>query len=133
MGSKFVPLTLELVDEGELVRDINAELADVQKRLIAFVKSHGDKALKSSAKLKIEIAIVCTNPNPRDQAFAIKSQLSTMFPKRPASVSLAMAGDTQDDEPCLFVRQSGSDNTPPAQGKLATRDGREITDKGTAE
>jgi hypothetical protein len=125
MGKRvFTPLDLSLVEEGRFIEQANADLMECQRRLLAFRKEYGDKAEKAKAKLQIEVTLVCENPE--EELFTIKALTKTSMPSRPASVSVAMAAEGEDGEPCLFVRNSGSDAETPRQSKLATDDGRPI-------
>lgn len=127
MADKFVPLTGQLLDEGEFMRDVNAELQDLQHALIMFVRQYREKAESATAKLQVEIAVKCESVD--SEAFSIKCSMKATHPKRPSSVSMAMAGESDDaGKMVLFVRASGSDDMHPKTGKLFTRDGRNIVD-----
>ena len=121
---RFVPLTPELIDEGEFLDDFALELAEAQRTLANFRKKHGDKSLKAKVKLSVDIELSIASVE--DAAYAIKTSIKVTNPKRPASVSLAIEGQTDDNKMALFVRASGSDTDNPRQGKLTTRDGRVI-------
>lgn len=125
-ATTFVPLTGQLIDEGEFLGDLNLELADLQNVIVQFCRLHGEKAKGAIAKLQVDIAIKVENPD--DQAYSVKVAIKAQHPKRPASVSLAMGGTGDDGKQALFVRSSGSDDDNPRQLKLATRDGRAIVD-----
>ena len=124
MGTTFVPLTPELIDEGEFLEDFADELTEAQRTLANFRKTHGDKSLKAKVKLTIDVELAIQSVE--DDAYTIKTAIKVTNPKRPASVSLAIGGQTDDNKMALFVRASGSDVDNPRQGKLATRDGRTI-------
>ena len=125
-GTQFVPLTADLIDEGEFLADLDDELQALQQVLTTYAKSHGDKALKAKAKLSIDIELSIQSVD--DGAYAVKTTMKSMHPKRPASISLAIAGATDTGQMALFVRKSGSDVDDPRQQKLSTRDGRTIAD-----
>lgn len=125
MPTQFVPLTLELIDEGTFLADVNEEVADVQDQMAKFRKQYGPKSAKAKGKLTIELEFSVEGDGEED-AFAVKSSIKTSLPKKPASVSLAMGGETEDGKLALFVRTSGSDKTHPQQLKLATQDGKAI-------
>lgn len=126
-ATKFVPLTTKLIDEGDFLKELDAELAELQASHLKFARKYGESALKSVSKLVIELAIKCeTATDPDNNAFSVKTTMKATTPKRPASLSMAMSGETATGEPCLFVRASGGDVSHPKQGKLFTRDGREI-------
>lgn len=123
MGSRFIPLELDLIDEGLFVEQANLDLRALQETILEYNKKHGDRAKNAKAKLTLEITLRCENPD--DELFSVKAQIKKSLPARPPSTSLAMASEDEKGA-CLFVRVSGSDNVTPAQGKLATQDGRTI-------
>jgi hypothetical protein len=127
-ATKFVPLSTKLIDEGEFIRELDSELAELQAAHMRFVKKYGGAAWKSTSKLIIELAIKCetVNEDSDDHAFSVRASMKATTPKRPASLSMAMSGETATGEPCLFVRAAGSDTSDPKQGKMFTRDGRLI-------
>ena len=121
---KYTPLTLELINEGRFLADTHADLADLQERLLAFHDHYGDAAKGAKAKLTIEITLACESPG--DNLFSVKAAAKKAAPNRPASTTIAVSDETEDGQPRLFVRRSGSDASTPRQGKLATDDGRTI-------
>ena len=124
MATAFVPLSVMLIDEGEFLGDLDLELQDLQEAVAKFRRVYGEKAKGAKAKLTIDIEIAIEDVD--DDAYSVKTSMKATHPKRPASVSIAMGGETDDGKLALFVRKSGSDKTSPKQGKLATRDGRTI-------
>jgi hypothetical protein len=130
MATKFKPLTLEGVEEGTFIDDADQEFAELQKKLIAFVRKHKDKAEKAAAELCMKLTIKCENPD--DHLFSVKSAFSMKLPCRPAAVSAAIADADDEGDDVLFVQSSGSSRGNPRQRKLATQDGRTI-DQETGE
>lgn len=120
----FVPLTGRLIDEGTFLDDLDQELRELQRALVNYRHTYGEKSKGAVAKLKIEIAIGIANPD--DDAYIVKAGMKAEHPKRPATVSLAMGGVDDDGKLALFVRKSGSDDAHPRQLKLATKDGKVI-------
>lgn len=135
MAAKFVPLTLNLIEEGQFLEDLEEQLAEGQRKLIQFVEREGAKAKKSKAVLKIEIALSADDPE--NSAYTIKTAIKSTWPGRLNQVSLAVQEFTDDSQPALFVRSSGSDEDSPRQGKLFTRhdlaDDRRTLPPGTGE
>ncbi len=123
-ATKFVPLTADLIDEGQFLNDLDQELAEVQQAISVFRKAYGEKAKDAKAKLTIEIEVKVENVD--ENFYSIKTTMKATHPKRPASVSIAMGGADDDGKMALFVRQSGSDDEHPKQLKLATRNGRVV-------
>jgi hypothetical protein len=115
-ASVFVPLSAALIDEGEFLENLDIELADLQQVLAKYVAQHGEKALKAVAKLQIEIQLKVENVE--SDAYSVKTSIKSVQPKRPASVSMAIGGRDDDGKLALFVREMGSDESTPAQGKL---------------
>jgi len=115
MGKQtFVPLTAELIDEGGFLESLNTELLALQSALVEFVEKHGAKAIKAAAELELKIKLV----NLESGGYSISSQMKSTTPKRPVTVSIAVSGETESGAKALFVRCTGSDETPPQQGKL---------------
>lgn len=120
-ASKFVPLTGQLIDEGEFLGDLNLELSELQQAIVKYCRTHGEKAKGAVACLDIKIAIGVAKVD--DEAFSVKVSMKATHPKRPATVSLAMGGTDDDGNLALFVRAAGGDKTEPRQGKLFTQRG----------
>lgn len=123
MATKFAPLTLELIDEGEFLKQANQELVRIQGELRRYRAQHGDRAVKAKAKLVMEVNLQCELS---DDTYSVKSLSKTTLPSLPPTVTMAMGGETQDEKDCLFVRKSGSTPDTPKQGVLTTKDGRTV-------
>ena len=54
-GNKFVPLTFDLIEEGEFLAAVNDGIERLQHDLVEHVDAWRDRAAKSKAQLKIEI------------------------------------------------------------------------------
>jgi hypothetical protein len=127
MATRFVDLTLDLIDEGRLVEDMEAELRKVQAALIKYAREHRDKAKKAKASMtvKIELSLERVGEGEEGDCYVIKSDISKKLPGRPTSLSTALSGHSDDNEDVLFVQAglgAGDDN--PKQKRFATRDGR---------
>lgn len=120
-GNVFEPFSLEGIQEGEFLEEINEELLQIQQRLEAFRNKYGAESRKASAKLTIEIDLVITEPN--DGAYGLKSGMKTKLPNRLSSMSMGLAGESQDGRPAILVRGSGSDRDDPRQRKMFDRRG----------
>lgn len=127
---QMVPLDLDLIDEGDFVKDLNTALLNMQSQLVNHAKIHGHKATKAKAVVKAEITLVCLDPE--QDAYACVAQIKTTMPATPAVASMLMGGETQTGEPCLLCRKSGSTIDSPQQKVLSTKDGRTV-DTGTGE
>ena len=130
MERKYAPLELALIEEGQFIDRINSDLSHIQQDLLSFVEEHADRAKGAKAVLTIQITLACENPT--DGGYSIKALTKKTVPNRPASVSLCFGDEKDDGTPSLFVRKSGSDESIPQQGKLATDAGKTI-DQETGE
>lgn len=118
------PLTIDMIDEGMFVENLNEELKELQRGLLLYARQHGDDADKAVAKLGVQIALKVESAS--DGVCSIICQIVPVLPKRPPSVSMAMSGTDDEGNLCLFARASGTDDSDPRQLKLATKDGRDI-------
>lgn len=125
MATKFKPLTLDGLEEGEFIGDANTEFAKLQKGLVAFCRAFRDKADKSSAVLTLKLTVKCEQPD--SGLFSVKSSMSSKLPSRPDGISAALVSEDEDGEECLFARESGADESHPRQTKLATRKGETLS------
>lgn len=124
MGTRFVPLSLDLIDEGQFLADANAELLKLQRKLREHREEHGEAANNAKAKLTIEVTLQCLADDAA--AFSVKALSKVVLPGRPAKVTLAIGGIDDNRQPCLFVRSSGSTADSPEQAVLVTADGRAV-------
>lgn len=124
-ATKFVPVELDLIDEGLFLKSINEELKAVMQQMIAFKKQHGSER-SQGAKGILTIKVTVQFEGRDEDDFSIKGVITKQTPARPASLSVALQGEEQDGQPTLFVRQSGSSQDNPKQAKLCTKDGRTI-------
>ena len=130
MATKFVKLTLEGIDEGELLNDLDAEFSQLQSRFIAFCRQYREKADKATAELGIKLTLKCEDFE--NNLCSVKAAFTVKPPCRPATASSAIMDSDEDGDDVLFVQSSGSSRGNPRQRKLATQDGRTI-DQETGE
>ncbi len=124
MGKKYEPLTVDLIEEGRFIENVNRDLRDTIQRLIDHVKEHGVEASKG-AKAELTAAITIRFDGLDESDFSIKTLTKKRLPGRPAHATKAVCVYDQG-KPDLFVRASGSTDEDPRQQKLATQDGRAI-------
>jgi len=125
MAHHFVPLTFALIDEGRLAAEFEAKVREAQVAVIDHLGAYGDKARKAKAKVRLDIEMVCLDPE--DRTFGVIGQVEMALPKPPACATLALADqDVESGLPLLLVRKSGSTDDDPRQGVLATKDGRAV-------
>lgn len=120
----FKLVDLAGIDEGRFLAQADDELRQVQKVLAKFVEKHGDAAKGAKAELCLKVTLTCMKPD--DHLFAVKGAISQKVPSRPPVITMAIADEDDEGEAALFMRQSGTDKSHPAQGKLCTADGRNI-------
>lgn len=123
MKKGYVPLTIELIDEGRFLADMNADFLRLQEKMIDFCHEHKEEATGAKGEMLVKLTLKAEKP--QFEIFSIKGATRTALPGRPAVTSSAQ-GDTEDSTgmPLLAVRPLGSSKEPPAQGKLYTDDGR---------
>ncbi len=121
----FVPLSIDGINEGEFVDDMNAALLEIQTSLINHVNRYEHKANKAKAQLTVTISLVCLDSN--NDSYACAAQIKKVVPAAPPSGSLVMSGvDEATGKPCLICKSSGSNRTNPRQLQLCTEAGEEI-------
>ena len=123
MLTQFSALDLDLIDEGRFRAEIEADLAAAQEAIIAFGREWNDAAKKAKARVVIKVDLIAVDP--AKHSYAIKAQSHVERPARPAGVSLAVAGE-EDEQLALFVRRAGSGRDSPRQRILTTEDGRRV-------
>jgi len=121
---RFVPLDLDLIDEGQFVAAAAEEFAQLQNSLVAYKNIHRERSEGVKAVFTIEVTLSVDSVE--DDLFGISAITKSKLPVRPASTSVALAGQTDGGEGALFVRQTGSDRATPAQTKLCTDRGETI-------
>ena len=125
MAKRFSEVDLAAIDEGRFLAAVEADLAAVQTKLIRFREEYGEAADKAKAELTIKLTIQAEKG--QAEFFSITASTTMKIPARPASLSMAMAGEDQTGSPRLFAPTSGADDYPnPRQAKLTTSDGRTI-------
>ena len=131
MGSPFVPLALDLVDEGRVLEQFNLDLRAAQVAIVDHLREYKGLAEKSKAVVRLELTLTCESPD--DSMFSVMAETRLKLPNRPATITLALADQADADGlPALFVRRSGSTPDTPRQAVLTTQDGRAV-DPATGE
>jgi hypothetical protein len=125
MALKMVPMTSELIDEGEMLEALNEEMTRAQRSIEMYRKKWGEEAGKAAIQVELKIKFVLLDTT--EGFYRTEWSLDTKRPKRPKSKSTAIASEDESGNPALFVRSSGSESEDdPRQLKLATRDGRVV-------
>lgn len=127
MATKLVPLELEGIEEGRFLDTANDMLAELQERMVAFRKEHGDRAIGAKGKLVIEVALICGKTADH---YNVASTMKPVMPARPAVITSAMESERADGRSVLFVRSSGSTADSPRQAVLCTEDGKDLEPSG---
>jgi hypothetical protein len=124
MAVIFEPLSIDNIEEGDFVNEINRTLLDVQHKLAAYREKYGDKSKKATAELVVKIKLRIEEPD--QDLFSIHTSLAPKVPLRPSRVTVATQAFDQDGRQALFVRKSGSDADDPRQGKMFDGKGRVV-------
>jgi hypothetical protein len=127
----LVPLTLDLIEEGRFLRDLEAELARLQAELIMYRQTFCAEAGGAKGTLVATITIVSDKED--EHAFAIRTGMKRVMPLRPSQMTIALDdAHPVTGAPVLVVRDSGSDLLDPRQGKMFTDEGKptEPTEEG---
>lgn len=134
MLTQYTPLTLPLIEEGQLMADLEAAFASLQAQLVAFREVYGDNARGAKATLALKIVLVSSTNKDDPHTFGVKSTLHTSAPNRPATITIAQ-GDVNPDtgQPALFVRLEGSTEDPPRQAHLPLVEGQPVTEPAAGE
>jgi len=120
-GNTFLPLSLELIEEGAFKQALDRYLLKAQGELVEFVELWGERAGKAKAKVEMSIELECQSVE--DGIFTITPRLTLKLPARPPRVTAAMGGhDPNAMQHVLFVRDTGSTPGDPTQMHLPTPD-----------
>lgn len=118
-GNQYVPLTLELIEEGQFREDLDKAIAKAQEQLVQHVEHWQERATK--AKAVVEMNLTFEVANVEDGFFSITPNLKVKLPARPGRTTAAMAGyDRKAKQAVLFVRDTGSTPGDPTQMHLPT-------------
>jgi hypothetical protein len=123
-ATRFAALELGLLDEGRFVEEADGLLRDLQEEMVRYLRLHKEAAKGAKGKLLVQVTIRCDDP--KDEVFSIATVAKIAPPAAPPATTIAIAGETQDDRPCLFSRRSGTTDDSPRQGVLSTKDGRDV-------
>jgi len=120
-GNSFVPLSLELIEEGQFKAALDACLLKAQTALVEHVEQWRERAGKAKAIVEMAIELECQSVE--DGVFSITPRLKLKLPARPPRPTAAMSGSQKDPltgetMPVLFVRATGSTPGDPSQAHL---------------
>jgi uncharacterized caspase-like protein len=131
--AKYVPIKLELIDEGLFSKQIEIDFGEVQRALINYIAHNGKRIQKGSAKLVIELTVGAAKPKNSDVfSYYVEAKTKKQLPATPPSVSVVLLDLNDDNEDTLFVSSSGGRRDTPLQQVLCTSDGRTV-DQETGE
>ena len=121
MTTTFHPVTLELIDEGQLLPSLQLDFDDLQDQFMRYCQEHGPKADKAVAVLTLKIKIGCqAGDRPKDNRYAIQAEIDKKMPKRPPTLTYALPAETQDGKTALHCQATGTNGGNPAQKLLNT-------------
>jgi len=125
----YIPLELGLIEQGQFLTDINADLDTLHRGLAQYMEEYGDEAEGVKAELVVKLTLQAVDP--KDGHVSIKGTTKVVLPCRPPSLSRAMV-EEDDVGLGLLVKRAGSEQASPRQGSLVTQKG-EIIDPETGE
>lgn len=94
MHSQFTAFEIDKLNKGELLREINRDMARLQREMIGYAEHYGAEAEKAKALLTLKISVICVDPESKQ--FAVKVESATTLPKRPADVAVAFLDEDED-------------------------------------
>jgi len=99
----YRPFRLDSLNKGRLLDAINADMDELQRSMLEYVRRHGPAAEKAKAVLTIKISLCCVEPIvPR---FDVRVEPAITIPKSPPSVSTAeFEMDDKTGKPQLMVQ-----------------------------
>lgn len=112
-GKSFVPLTLGLLEQGDLLDECNKEFQRLQRELCKFVDHYADRAKGAEATLTLKIKIKCESVE--DGVYGIDASYSTKLPARPSRNTKAIQVTEENGVSMLCVRDTGSTPGDPSQ------------------
>lgn len=119
MAKTTAPLTLDLIDEGRFLQDLERALVEIQAEIVAHVRKYGAaETIGAKAELLCKIALKFTGRGNDPTDFVIEATLTKTTPGRPKSVTTAMGDLDQTGQGRLFTWRSGSDKTDARQLRL---------------
>lgn len=126
MSSKqFEPLTLGLVEQGDLLDESNRAFQDMHRQLCRFVEHYGERAKGAAAEMTITIKLKCESVD--DRVFGVEGTYKTKMPSRPARNTKAIQVTEDDGTTMLMVRSSGSTPGDPNQLHLPIAEASPVT------
>lgn len=108
-----VPLTVANLERGDFLTKLDAELAEVQHRLIEYRQRH-DATDKASITVKIDLVPSKEEP----ECFAIQTSISSRVPAWPKRSTLGWVGELEGGRAVLTVQPGGSTELDPRQAEL---------------
>jgi hypothetical protein len=112
MGSKFVPVDLQLIEGGEFLGDAERSFAEVQDAVIKHARKYSSNAvIKGSLTLTVEVL-------EKDGAYAVTTAITKKLPGRPKKHTSAMADELQAGGFGLFAQSTGTNTDNPRQRRF---------------
>jgi hypothetical protein len=121
MGTKYTPVDLAKVEQGQFKNDCDTSFLRLQKEIIAHYEKYG---IPVSGKINMSIEIKA-----EDGVFKIISKIDEKLPTRPPDprrITTAFVDESEGGEKCLFSADSGTSTGNPKQQKLCHDDGRNL-------
>ena len=120
MASKYIPLTINGIEQGEFLKKLEQQFIRISKGIVRFVES--EKAEKASASLNVKIVM-----DYKESGYLVRTDIESKMPKKKVGgVSRAMIETGEDGELCLFAKATGSAKSHPKQEVMVDDDGAAI-------
>lgn len=130
MASKYSALSIDLIDEGRFVKEINDATQKAAKGLLEYQRKHGkDRTRGAKATVTVKVTIAADKET---DAFMVRGDIQEKIPSRPPVIDLAIEECDDAGNDTLFMRKTGGTADSPRQGVLTTREG-EVVDQVTGE
>ena len=129
MHSQFTPFTLDKLDKGKLLDEINHDMAKLQTEIAAYAERYGAEAEKAKAVLTLKIAVICVSPASRQ--YAVKVESVTTMPKRPSDIAVAFLDEDEDAGTTEMVVRTFDNHKEPPGPRLpfSDEDGEKVDDE----
>ena len=112
----YVPMSLELIDEGELLNELEHAVQQAGRSLAHFVDTRKDDAKGATCEVTLKLKLKCSDPEMG--VIAASHQVVVKPPQSPSRTTLMLVSETQDGKPGVLVKDGGSDEGDPRQLKF---------------
>ena len=120
MATQFEKVFLGNIEQGEFVKNAEAAFQEIASAAIEHFRQYA-KDCEAGLDLKIKLS-------QKDGAFTIVTDINKKLPKKPASVTTAMAelDPEEDGKFCLFTQKGGTHRGNPRQLTICKDNGSDL-------